>query len=418
MHEILDNLKNHGKDIFILYVEDNKEVRESTVSMMQRFFNNIIIEAVDGEDGLNKYKQYNNNIDLIITDINMPNMNGIDMISEIKKINHSQQILVVSAYGESDYFTQTIKLGIDGYLLKPTVPEQFLEALATSIEKIHLKKENIEYQKKLEDKNIELEVLNDLLEIKVEKELDKNKLQKQLLFEQSKMASMGEMIESIIHQWRQPLSAITATASSMKMQKELGILNDEIFNNSSDNIVTAALHLSQTIDDFRNFFKTDKEKTTFNLKNPFSKAKNLISPKAINQKIELIENIKDVQVLGLPNELVQVFMNILNNANDALEELEKKEKKLIFIDIYKKDSYAIIKIKDNGGGIPQNIIGKIFESHFTTKGDKNGTGIGLYMTKQIIEEHLNGNIHIQNNEYEYENKYYKGAEFKIKLPIN
>ena len=167
MHEILENLRKYGKDISILYVEDNKEVRDSTLLMMQGFINNSIIEAIDGEDGLNKYKQYNNNIDLIITDINMPNMNGIDMISEIKKINHSQQILVVSAYGESDYFTQTIKLGIDGYLLKPTVPEQFLEALATSIEKIHLKKENIEYQKKLVDKNIELGELNDLLEIKV-----------------------------------------------------------------------------------------------------------------------------------------------------------------------------------------------------------------------------------------------------------
>ena len=396
MYKILENLKKQGKDIAILYVEDNKVVRDSTSLMMQRFVNNII-EAVDGIDGLNKYEQYKSNIDLVITDINMPNMNGIDMISEIKKINPDQQILVISAYSESEYFTKTIKLGIDGYLLKPTIPEQFLETLAVSVEKIQLKKENTKYQKELEHKN---------------------KLQKQLLFEQSKMAAMGEMIESIAHQWRQPLSVITTATSSMKMQKELGVLSDKTFNDSSDSIVSAALHLSQTIDDFRDFFKPNKQKTFFNLKETFFKAKNLLSSSFKNREIKLIENIEDNQVTGLSNELIQVFMNILNNAKDALEELEKKDKKLIFIDIYKDSSGTVISIKDNGGGVPENIMAKIFDSHFTTKGEKNGTGIGLYMTKQIIQEHLNGEIYIQNSEYTYEDQHYKGAEFKIQLPIS
>ena len=167
MYKILENLKKQGDDISILYVEDNKEVRDATSLMMQRFVNNNIIEAIDGMDGLNKYKQYKSNIDLVITDINMPNMNGIDMISKIKKINPDQQVLVISAYSESEYFTKTIKLGIDGYLLKPTIPEQFLETLAVSVEKIQLKKENSQYQEELEHKNIELKELNNSLEIKV-----------------------------------------------------------------------------------------------------------------------------------------------------------------------------------------------------------------------------------------------------------
>ena len=166
MNKILSNLNKHARNLNILYVEDNKEVRSSTSLMLQRSFDNVV-ESFDGVDGLEKYMLYKDSIDLVVTDINMPNMNGIDMISEIKEINPYQQVLVVSAYGESDYFTRMIKLGVDGYLLKPTVTEQFVEALSVSVEKIRLKKENEKYLKILEKKNSELKVLNDLLELKV-----------------------------------------------------------------------------------------------------------------------------------------------------------------------------------------------------------------------------------------------------------
>jgi len=166
MNKVLEILNKYAKDVSILYVEDNAEVRSSTSMMLQRTFNNVI-EGFDGTDGLDKYKLHSETIDLVVTDINMPNMNGIEMISEIKKINPNQQVLVVSAYGESEYFTKTIKLGIDGYLLKPTITEQFLEVLATSVEKVRLKKENIEYQKVLENKNNQLKNLNEFLELKV-----------------------------------------------------------------------------------------------------------------------------------------------------------------------------------------------------------------------------------------------------------
>jgi diguanylate cyclase (GGDEF)-like protein len=166
MNEIIENLNKYAKEMSVLYVEDNEEVRASTSLMLQRTFGNVI-EATDGLEGLQRYKCNSYIIDLVVTDINMPNMNGIEMIKEIKEIDHSQQVLVVSAYGESEYFIQTIKLGIDGYLLKPTVTEQFLEALAISVDKIRLKKENVKYQKILEGKNSELLGLNDLLELKV-----------------------------------------------------------------------------------------------------------------------------------------------------------------------------------------------------------------------------------------------------------
>ena len=155
MRKILNNLNKYAKKLNLLYVEDNDSVRKSTSLMLQRSFENVV-ESFDGVDGLEKYTRFKNIIDLVITDINMPNMNGIDMISEIKKINPDQQVLVVSAHGERDYFTRMIKLGVDGYLLKPTVTEQFIETISASVEKIRLKKENVEYQKILERKNSEL----------------------------------------------------------------------------------------------------------------------------------------------------------------------------------------------------------------------------------------------------------------------
>ncbi|MCK4975007.1 MAG: response regulator, partial [Sulfurimonas sp.] len=166
MNKLLEDLKTYGKNISVLYVEDNEDIRSSTLKILQRFFYNII-EAEDGLDGFNKYKSNTNTIDLVITDIGMPKMNGIEMVSEIKKINHNQQILVISAYNNSDYFTQMINLGIDGYLIKPIESKQFLEAILKSVDKIRLQIENTAYQEELVNKNMQLKELNDSLEIKV-----------------------------------------------------------------------------------------------------------------------------------------------------------------------------------------------------------------------------------------------------------
>ena len=379
MHELFNNLKEQSKNITVLYAEDDDYVRNSTSLMLKMSFKDVI-EAVDGREGLEKYKEFGNRIGLVITDINMPNMCGIEMTSKIKEINPLQQVLVVSAYGEKEYFTKMINLGVDGYLLKPVLPEKFLEVLVASIEKI--------------------------------------KLQEQILLERSKMAALGEMLESIVHQWRQPLSVIASEASSIRIQKELGALNDNAFIDSVNSIISSTKHLSQTISDFRDYFKTDKEKRLFKVKEPLQKTLNLLESKFKEIEIELIEEIDDVNVVGFYNELIQVFMNIINNAMDVIMELKEAERRLIFIKIYKKDETAVVKIKDNAGGIPEDIIDRVFDSHFTTKEHKEGTGIGLYMSKQIISEHFNGKIEVQNSEYEYEGARYKGAEFRLEIPLS
>jgi len=250
--------------------------------------------------------------------------------------------------------------------------------------------------------------------------LEEEKKEKdRLLYHKSKMEAMGEMIENIAHQWRQPLSAITTSASGIKVQKEFGTLSDENLINFIDVIVDTSNHLSNTIDDFRNFFKQTKEKNVFKIKDPFEKALKLISAQLKSKNIKLIKNIDNIEITSLENELIHVILNILNNAIDAYENFEEKEfdKKYIFIDCYKKDNFLNIEIKDNAKGIKDEIIDRIFEPYFTTKYKSDGTGIGLFMVQEIVQKHLEGDIKVEKVTFEYNKKRYTGSKFIIKLQL-
>jgi signal transduction histidine kinase len=245
--------------------------------------------------------------------------------------------------------------------------------------------------------------------------LDKNNKQQHILAQQAKMAAMGEMLGNIAHQWRQPLSVITTVATGMKLQKEFNSLDDETFNKSVDNITNSALYLSDTIEDFRNFFRIDKEKTLFSIKNVFEKVFKLTDAQFKNHEIIFIKEIDDFKLFGFENEVIQALINILNNAKDALENIEKP--RLIFISTKKHNDKIIIKITDNAGGINEDIIDKVCEPYFTTKHQAKGTGIGLYMTEEIIVKHMNGSFNINNCEFEYEKKKYKGVEITIEMLV-
>jgi len=246
--------------------------------------------------------------------------------------------------------------------------------------------------------------------------MDENKKQYELLAQKSKLAAMGEMIENIAHQWRQPLSLITTASSGIKLQKELDNLKDEFLEESVDSIINSANHLSHTIEDFRDFFKPDKEKTFFELKGSIEKSFKLLASQIKNRDIEVIENIDDIKIQGYERELLQVLLNIFNNAKDALEVIDYD--RFIFIDIYKDEDFAYIEIKDNAGGIKEEIIERIFEPYFTTKHKSQGTGLGLYMSQEIIVRHMNGTLEVKNDNFEYNQKEYTGAVFSIKIPLS
>ncbi len=268
----------------------------------------------------------------------------------------------------------------------------------------------------IEYKDNQLKFYTIQLEDEIRKRTEELVQREKALLQQSKMASMGEMLENIAHQWRQPLSIISTAATGIKMQKDFGISDEKNEIKSLIIINDSAQHLSQTIDDFRNFFKSNKDKNIFNIKDIYFKTFNIISSNFNNQEIEIIDNLEDIEILSFSGELTQVIMNILNNAKDILETTQN-QRLLIFVNIYKDEKNAIIKIKDNGGGIPKDIIDNIFEPYFTTKHKAQGTGIGLYMCEEMITKHMNGTLNCENLEYTYENINYTGACFTISLPI-
>ncbi|MDD2895707.1 MAG: transporter substrate-binding domain-containing protein [Aliarcobacter sp.] len=270
--------------------------------------------------------------------------------------------------------------------------------------------------KTVEEKTRKLNKMNKNLEEMVEKKTSELIQKENILNQQSKMAAMGEMIENIAHQWRQPLSLISTAATGAKLKKDFKQLSDEDFYETMDIINNSAQHLSSTIDDFRNFFNNDKQTTTFDINVPIEKVLYLVSSKLKNREIVIVKNTQEINILGLSNEFIQVLLNILNNALDAFKEYNSKDK-LIFIDAYKKDKKLILKIRDNAGGIKEEIISRIFEPYFTTKHQSQGTGIGLYMSTEIIEKHMHGSLTASNEEYTYNNIRCKGAQFTIELPI-
>ncbi len=245
------------------------------------------------------------------------------------------------------------------------------------------------------------------LEEEVKKQVEEIRRKNNLLIQQSKMASMGEMIGNIAHQWRQPLNAVGLAIQKIKIYHEEDMLTDENLTKTVNKSKKLIDNMSSTIDDFRNFFKINKIKIEFNIKNSVDETLALISANIGYYNISVdIKIDKNIKYFGYKNELEQVFLNIINNAKDALIQNSVDNAK-ITIKVLSKDDVLSINIYDNAGGIPQDIIDKVFDPYFTTKEQGKGTGIGLYMSKMIIEGSMNGELSVKN----YDN----GSCFTIKL---
>ena len=278
----------------------------------------------------------------------------------------------------------------------------------------------------LSNKNLELIVnnktkelisLNNSLEEKIIKEVNKSKYKDQQLLEQSKMAALGEMIANIAHQWRQPLSIISTSATGMKMFNEIGKLDSLKLNKNCDLINEHAQYLSNTIDDFKNFIQNKNIKKEFYLKDSISRLLLLMDGTFKSNHITTIINLKNnINLNSYENELIQCLINISNNSKDALLE-NNISNKLLFITIFKDKNNAIIKLYDNAGGIDNKIINKIFEPYFTTKHKTQGTGLGLHMTYNLIKNGIKGNIKVKNHTFTYNNIEYTGACFTIVISI-
>ena len=245
-----------------------------------------------------------------------------------------------------------------------------------------------------------------LLEIKVKEEVEKNRVQQQHMFNQSRLAQMGEMISMIAHQWRQPLSSISVTASNMQMILYLDKYNlsikeeaaecKEQFNSSIKRIGSYVANLTSTIDDFRNFYKPNKKPTNQVITIPITKALDIIKSSLEADKVDIIKEYNSKHKINMhENEMMQVILNILKNAQDHFKN-NKIENPKITIRTKNTINSEIIEIIDNAGGVPESIISHIFDPYFSTKNEKQGTGLGLHMSRIIIEEHHNGTLKAKN----------------------
>ncbi len=260
----------------------------------------------------------------------------------------------------------------------------------------------------IENYKEQMEHINAKLEQRIEIEVAQRRQKEQLLIHQSRLAAMGEMIENIAHQWRQPLNVIGLAMSNIDMKRQLGILDDAELQNNSEIITTNITFMSNTIDDFRNFFNLNKEQVAFKPIKPISDIFHLLSEQLHYAKITYaVHNNCDEEIYGVVNEFKQVILNIINNAKDAIITQEGGGKIDVHLRCGKK--HLFIDISDTGGGINAEVITRIFEPYFTTKFQKQGTGIGLYMSKVIIEQHFGGKISVSNDEF--------GAVFTIQLPL-
>lgn len=236
------------------------------------------------------------------------------------------------------------------------------------------------------------------------------KAQQNLLVEQSKSAAMGEMISMIAHQWRQPLQAVSILIQKLPIIKMIdGNISDEVLDNVVSQVGTQVDYMSKTIDDFRDYFKPNKKKEEIYIRNVIEKSIDFLEYLFKLNSIKVnYQNSSTSSLKIYLNEIVQVFVNLVKNSCDAMIE-NSIENRVIKIHSYENEDYLFVEFEDNAGGIKNDVISKIFDPYFSTKNNKNGTGLGLYMSKTIIEEHSGGNIDVYNTDF--------GAKFIIKLPL-
>ena len=268
----------------------------------------------------------------------------------------------------------------------------------------HFKRLNDSLESKVALKTKELRTLNTSLEKRIAREVESSRKKDQVMFQQAKLASLGEMLQNIAHQWRQPLGALMMIIQGFESKFIAGKLDEAFITSRVEDAMLLAQNMSDTLEDFRTFFHPHKIHRQFDLESAIQKAVDLTKYQLEKEKISItVEQTEKINIHSYENELTHILLNIINNAKDALSQSNTTDKS---IRIYSKktDTHAIISIIDNAGGIKDAIIGKIFEPYFTTKHKSVGTGIGLYMSKQIVEKHMGGKISCKNIQHKMGNR--------------
>jgi C4-dicarboxylate-specific signal transduction histidine kinase len=357
-----------------------------------------VVSAVNGPEALEKIQT--ERIDICLLDVMMPGMDGFEVCRRIKSddLHRNIPVVMITSHTDTENRIRGIEAGAEDFISKPF---DSAEVLARIKMLLHVKLLNDRLNSAYHD----IARLNCSLEARIDRAVDEMRRKDQMLIVQGRLAAMGEMINNIAHQWRQPLNTLGLIIQQLPLFYESGEINEEILEENVGKSMALIQHMSRTIDDFRNFFKPDKEGVTFGVNQVIARTLSLIEKSFKDQKIGIaLQTEGDPMANGYPNEYAQVLLNILMNASDELVG-HNVDDALILIHAFAEGGRSVVTITDNAGGIADEIIDSLFDPYFTTKEPDKGTGIGLFMSKTIIEKNMGGSLTVRNTG--------SGAEFRI-----
>ncbi|WP_051420643.1 sensor histidine kinase [Helicobacter pametensis] len=291
----------------------------------------------------------------------------------------------------------------------------FSQIIISSIQDLHGSLEEAVFQK-----TKELHELNDALQQKINQALKESRQKDQVMYQQARLASIGEMIQNIAHQWRQPLNSLILIIQSYKLKYDHQRLSQDFIDSQTQRALRIAKNMSDTIENFRNFFRPHSVRESFSLRKGVEDSLDILQANLKNSNIDVYVSIDErICLFGYENAFTQVVLNLINNAKDAIV-AEEISHGVIEVSAMDDQENIFLTIRDNAGGVKIKEIDKIFDPYFTTKHKSVGTGVGLYMVKQIIEKQLEGKISVQNRDWvsKITHKTYRGASFEIFLPYN
>lgn len=424
----------------VLIVEDSPSARK-LLRLTLKHYGCTVIEACDGVEGLELAAR--NLPDVIISDALMPRMDGFQLLRGLKSNSRLKSIPFIfysSTYTGEKEADLALSLGAEAFIAKPTEPAKLWEMTCTIMSEWEARKKTpahppidesdeqylLEYSRvvaaKLEEKVGELEdaltlrkqaeeqlrALNAELEQQVAVEVEKNREKDRIMAHQARLAAMGEMLRNIAHQWRQPLNNISLIVQNLQIEFNDGALTQPLCHEHVQDCLKFLTYMSRTIDSFSAFYQPDGERQIFDLYDTVTDAMSLVWEELESHGITVnLVKERDSSVNGFKKEFSQAFLNIIQNAREAIL-LRQPPDPSIEIVCSQRGESAVVTVRDNGGGIPTELMDKIFDPYFTTKFMSQGTGVGLYMSKMIIERHMGGTISIANNA--------AGAEVTLELP--
>lgn len=360
----------------VLVVDDTPSVIELVVGLLQDKY--TLKLASSGAKAL-EYLEKNQNIDLVLLDIMMPDMDGFEVCKRLKQKEQLKHIPIIflTALERASDIVRGFEKGAVDYITKPFEPTVLCARV---------------------DTHVELKKFRDSM-------LDELQRKDALLVEQSKLASMGEMLEDIAHQWKQPLSVIGMSVSNMRLDVELGEIKSESLLENLDVIESSMEHMVQTIADFKDFVQASHKPLRFNLHDVVQKVIALLAAKFRHDAITVRNEVESLEIYSYQNDFIQVLLNLFNNAVEMLS----KELKAGVITLRSKQTPEGVELLfcDNGGGIDKEILPKLFEKYATTKTQKSGSGLGLYISKKIMQNRMGGDIRGYNDK--------EGACFELRF---